>query len=86
VDENTRRVARCFMAVFPDQNPDEVTQANANSIPGWDSVANVTLLAVVEEEFGIMIDVDDLTKFDSFDGILKYVREAEQRGEVSEVK
>jgi acyl carrier protein len=29
------------------------------SIPQWDSVAHMTLIAAVEDEFGIMLDTDD---------------------------
>jgi acyl carrier protein len=72
------RLTGCFLSVFPDLATNEVAQASSTTVQSWDSVANVTLLAVVEEEFGINIEVDDLAKFDSFKGILSYLQEAGQ--------
>ena len=76
MDEMETRLAACFLAVFPDLNPHSVASASAGSLPGWDSVATVTLLAVVEEEFGINADTSDLASFDSFESILGFIRES----------
>lgn len=37
-------------------------QGNIN----WDSVGHMTLIAVLEEEFDIMMDTDDIIDFSSF--------------------
>jgi acyl carrier protein len=75
MDENEKRLAECFLSVFPDLTTDSVVQATSTSVESWDSVATVTLLAVVEEEFGINMDVGDLARFDSFNGVLDFLRE-----------
>lgn len=31
-----------------------------NSIPAWDSVAHMTLVAAIEQEFDVMLDTDDI--------------------------
>lgn len=36
------------------------------SIPQWDSVAHMTLIAAVEDEYGIMLDTDDIIDMSSF--------------------
>jgi acyl carrier protein len=77
MDEKETRLAECFLAVFPELSADDITKASSSSVDSWDSVAVVTLLSVVEEEFGISIEVDDLARFDSFRGILSYLRETE---------
>jgi Acyl carrier protein len=41
---------------------DELTY---QSIPQWDSVAHMTLIAAVEDEFGIMLDTDDIIDMSS---------------------
>ncbi len=41
---------------------DELTY---QSIPQWDSVAHMTLIAAVEDEFGIMLDTDDIIDMNS---------------------
>ena len=75
MDEIQTRLANCFAAVFPELSHQEIIHASSTTVPGWDSVAGVTLLTVVEEEFGISIEEDDPAKFDSFDRILVYLQE-----------
>ena len=68
------RLTDCFLAVFPDLGRDDVSGATSQSAAGWDSVAGVTLLAVVEEEFGITIEVQDLSELMSYQGYLAYLQ------------
>ena len=76
MDEQQRRLADCFAAVFPELSKEEILRASPSTVKSWDSVAVVTLLAVIEEEFGITIDEDDPSKFDSFENILSYVKDS----------
>ena len=71
MDSATTRMVRCFQAVFPDLNETEIRQATAVSVSTWDSVATVTLVSVVEEEFGIEISLDDVEQVMSFNALLK---------------
>jgi len=79
MDEQQKRLASCFWAIFPELSSEEITQASSATVQSWDSVAVVTLLAVIEEEFGISIEEDDPAKFDSFQRILCYLQEAERQ-------
>jgi acyl carrier protein len=79
MDEQQRRLTNCFCAVFPDLSSDEIIQASSTTVQSWNSVAVVTLLAVIEEEFGITIKEDDVAEFDSFQRILSYIQEAVRR-------
>jgi len=74
MDETQARLIGCFQAVFPELSGEEILQADSGSIRGWDSVAGVTLLAVVEEEFGVSIEADDPEQFSSFQSFLTYLR------------
>ncbi len=74
MDEMEKRLAACFSAVLPDLGPDEIKNASTTSVDSWDSVTTVTLLAVIEEEFGISIEDLDPAKFDSFQNILSYLQ------------
>jgi len=78
MDELENRLATCFSTVLPGLTGGEIRQASATSVKSWDSVATVTLIAVVEEEFGITIEVDDPSQFDSFQRFLAYLREVEK--------
>ena len=66
------RLEQCFAAVFPDLPSTDIAHARPETVAAWDSVANVTLLAVVEEEFGTTVFADDLERLDSFDALLAY--------------
>ena len=76
MDEQQRRLAKCFWAVFPELSSDEMIQASSTTVEGWNSVAVVTLLSVIEEEFTISIEENDVAEFDSFQRILSYLQEA----------
>lgn len=45
-------------------------------VSGWDSIGHMSLIAILEDEFDIMMDTDDIIDFSSFekgkDIILKY--------------
>ncbi|MGB7727498.1 MAG: acyl carrier protein [Candidatus Acidiferrum sp.] len=79
MDEQQRRLVNCFCAVFPELSEEEITQASSATVPSWDSVAVVTLFAVIEEEFGISIEEDDPARFESFQQFLSYLQESERK-------
>jgi acyl carrier protein len=74
MDEMEQRLAACFSSVLPELAPEEISQASATSVESWDSVATVTLLAVIEEEFGISLDEENPARFNSFQKILTYLQ------------
>jgi acyl carrier protein len=59
--------------VFPALTPEEIKAASAQSLAAWDSLAAVTLAAVVQEEFGVQIDLLDLSELDSFQAFQTYI-------------
>jgi len=61
------RLANCFQTVFPDLSPEEIPRASSASVATWDSLATVTLVAVIEEEFGITIVPEEYEYMVSFD-------------------
>ena len=74
MDDLERRLIQCFAIVFPDVPDHEIRQADATSFRGWDSLATVTLINVVEEEFQFQIDVEEIGEFLSFPRFLEYLR------------
>lgn len=67
------RLSRCFSAAFPGLKPDQVASATVQSVAAWDSVATVTLLALIEEEFGVQVDLEAPDRFESYRGLLDYL-------------
>jgi acyl carrier protein len=60
------RLKDCFLTVFPGINPAEIDRASSNTVEKWDSLRAVTLVAVIEEEFQIEFDMEDILSFTSF--------------------
>lgn len=71
-----QRLLTCFSAVFPKRSRQELAFASRDSIEEWDSLASVTLLSLVNEEFSTDIDLFDFQDLGSFDGLLRYLQEA----------
>ncbi len=72
----TSRLARCFQIVFPNLDEAEAPAATQASLAQWDSIAMVTLLNVIEEEFGVQLDLEMLAEYDSFARIEDALRSA----------
>jgi len=60
MDSPTARLVKCFATVFPDLNEEQTLHASAAGLTQWDSLATLNLMALIEEEFGLHIDLDDL--------------------------
>ncbi len=67
------RLVDCFAAVFPDLPAEEIPTATMDGVEAWDSLGTVTLLSVVQEEFGVQVDPEDVARFTSFDAIRAYL-------------
>jgi acyl carrier protein len=73
-DDVRERTIRCFEAVFPDVPHERLSRLSPETDPVWDSLATVTLVAVVEEEFGVELPIDELPQLTSFDRVVDVVR------------
>ena len=62
----TSRLETCFWSVFSDLSPEQIRAARADQIAEWDSMATVTLRAVVNEEFGLDLDLAQMEPLLSF--------------------
>ena len=76
MDDTHARLAKCFSAVFPNLSAAEIPTTSMTSVEEWDSVAMVTLVVVIEEEFEVQFEPGDLEGMVSFDSVwnqlLKY--------------
>jgi acyl carrier protein len=75
LDANDDRLMRCFASTFPSASRDEIRSATLEAMPGWDSLRGVTLLAVLDEEFGLQIDLDQLLELGTFGALNRYLTE-----------
>jgi len=74
MDETRDRLTKCFEVVFPDLPQDAIAGASTATVAAWDSIAAITLMNVVQDEFGLEIDLDDLANLDSFANLHSYLQ------------
>ena len=57
------------IAFFESFKIEEVQLADLEyqSIPDWDSIGHMSLVAMLEDEFDIMMDTDDIIDFSSYE-------------------
>jgi acyl carrier protein len=60
------RVSTCFANVFPDIQAAEIPRASTASLAAWDSVAHITLLSAISEEFNVELEPEDFEELISY--------------------
>ena len=60
------RLASCFAVAFPDLGAEEIRRASNTSVATWDSLATVTLVSLIEEEFKVSLPPEDFEYLVSF--------------------
>lgn len=63
---NKKKYDAAFMEVFQIEQADLGDSLEYQSIAAWDSVGHMGLIAMLEEEFDIMLDMDDVVDFGSY--------------------
>jgi acyl carrier protein len=74
MDETKTRLIKCFETVFPEMSEAEIPNATQSSVAAWDSIAAITLLNVIEDEFQITMDLEQVADLDSFSKIYEYLK------------
>ncbi len=63
---NYDRYVKVFTSTF-EVEPDVLKTLKYQDIENWDSIGHMGLIAALEDEFGIMMDTDDIIDFSSFE-------------------
>lgn len=81
MDDPDDHLMRCFASAFPSATRDEIrTTKIFDAIPGCDSLRMLSLLAVLDDEFSVQIDLPELLELEPFDAVKRYLL---QRGLMS---
>jgi acyl carrier protein len=67
------QLERCFRAVFPALEPASVHAASVDSVPEWDSLQAIVLIAVLEEAFEQRIDPRAYSALRSYGAVREYI-------------
>lgn len=68
---NKEKYDAAFIEVFEIEKSDLNTSLEYQSIQAWDSVGHMALMAALEDEFDIMLEMDDIVDFGSYETGLK---------------
>jgi acyl carrier protein len=68
------RLVNCFALAFPELDPQEIPSVSMGSLASWDSLAGITLISLIEEEFALTIAPNDVAALVSFELILDYLQ------------
>jgi acyl carrier protein len=63
---NREKYDRIFMTQFSLESHQLGDGLEYNTIAAWDSIGHMTLIAEIEETFGIVLDGDDIIGFSSY--------------------
>ena len=64
--DNKKKYDQVFIEIFSISESDLSEKLIYNSIPEWDSVGHMTLIAELEEAFDIMMEMDDIIDLSSY--------------------
>lgn len=64
---NLEKLNAIFCEVFSVEESALNSEFDKNSVEGWDSVRQLSLISSVEDEFDIMLDAEDILEFTSYD-------------------
>jgi acyl carrier protein len=73
------RLINCFATTFPELDRQQIPSVSMSSLASWDSLAGITLISLIEEEFNVSIPPDDVLDLISFELILDYLSRQKQR-------
>jgi acyl carrier protein len=73
VKDDNDQLMRCFLSAFPSATREEIRSAKFEDMTGWDSLRGVTLLAVLDEEFGVQMDLSELLELETFDSVKQFL-------------
>ena len=74
MSEQEDRLVRCFASVFPTLSEEEIRTSNVVPLLDLDSLAGVTLVTLIDQEFDMNVEVAELLELGSFDAIAQFVR------------
>jgi acyl carrier protein len=74
MSEQDDRLLRCFASVFPTLSEGEIRASNVVPLFNLDSLAGVTLVTLIDQEFGVNVELLDLLDLGSFERISQFLR------------
>lgn len=69
-----RRLTNVFQEFFDDDEIEIDAETTADDIDDWDSLNHITLMAAVEDEFGIRLSMGEVSGLDNVGALAEIIR------------
>ncbi len=79
MDEIYERINTVFRDFFDDDSIEVDAQTTAEDIDDWDSLNHITLMAAVEDEFGIRFTMGEVSGMKNVGEMAKIIKERETK-------
>ena len=63
------KLLRCISSIFPTLSEEQIRTSDLSEVIASDSLTAVTLLSLIDEEFGVNLDLEELLNLGNFDAI-----------------
>ena len=74
---NLDKYNQCFITSFTIDESAFKNNIEYNSIPEWDSIGHMAMIAELEETFDISMDIDDVIEFSSYNRGIEILKKYE---------
>jgi acyl carrier protein len=75
MSEQDDRLVRCFASAFPTLSEGEIRSSTIAALFDIDSFAGVTLVTLIDQEFGVNVDIPELLELGSFEAIEQFLQD-----------
>lgn len=75
MDSVMERIDKVFKIVFPGKDLTVDEGMTPDEVEGWDSLQHINLLSLLEDEFGIQFDVEQIVSMETVGDIARAVRD-----------
>lgn len=75
MDSVMERIDKVFKIVFPGKELTVDEGTTPDEVEGWDSLQHINLLSLLEDEFGIQFDVEQIVSMETVGDIARAVRD-----------
>ncbi len=70
-----QRVNKVFKVIFEKEDLVVTEQTCADDIEGWDSLQHINLLSMLEQEFGLEFDIDEIVTMENVGDMVKVIND-----------
>ena len=72
--DNLQKYEKAFIDSFELSDREILEELEYNSIEAWDSIGHMNLIGNIEDEFGILMEMDDIIDLSSYKKVMELLK------------